>query len=262
MSYVDLLRETITSQLDATEQCVRAAKSAAPGLVRYAVEAIIRNRIGPAAVVIPEDVIDGLTEQVTIAVQAALDTCLEHIASLREMAQFLGSPDELRDAADVLQSVGDAATGLEIRPMDLEGHLTWDDGDSKRYDGEVYYQHKNVERVPEAMVTFEEVLRTHADEIESYYLELSSLVAGGAMSIVGLVVAILGLIEAAAASGPGSLIGIVGAAFSLVEAALGVVVSAISVLQILVKSAQDSASKLDALDFEVFVWQAGFAQIK
>lgn len=262
MSYVDLLRETITVQLDLTEDCVRAAKSVAPGLVRYAVEAIIRNRVGPAAVVIPDDAFDWLADQVTVAVQAALDTCLEHIASLREMAQFLGSPDELRAAADVLEGIGDAATALEIRPMDLEGHLTWKDGDSKRYDGEVYFQHENVERVPEAMVTFEDVLRTHADEIESYYLELSSLALGGAASIAGLVGTILGLIEAAAASGPGSLIGIVGAAFSLVEAALGLVVSAISVLQILVKSTQDSASKIDALDFEVFVWEAGFAQIQ
>lgn len=263
MSYVDLLRETITVQLDITEQCVRAAKSAAPGLVRYSVEAIIRNRVGPAAVVIPDDAFDWIADQVTVAVQAALDTCLEYIASLREMAQFLGSPDELRTAAESLGELHDSASQLKIRKDDLDGYNSWFDDPSQYYENALEEQMDKLSELLEPLDTLKQVLRTHADQIENYYLELTTLVLGAGAAIAGLVVAILGLIEAAAASGPGSLLGVSAATISLVEAALGAVAAALSLLQILMKSAQDSSSKLDALDATPLVWEKpDFAQIQ
>lgn len=264
MSYVDDLRETMLDQLDEAEECVRQAMRVAPDLIRVAVEVFINTRLGTVAPAIPDVLIDWLVEQLTTMVLAVLEQCLEYIDVLREMTQFLGSPDELRSAAAALDGIGDAVAHLKISADDLEGYMTWDDLPASRaYEVAISEQPDNLARVESAMTVFEDVLRTHADDIENYYVQLTLLCEGATAAIFGVVGAIFSLVAAVAASGPAAIAGVWGAVISFLITLGGVATAAISTMQILITSTQSTENKINAVDFTVIRWEGPrFAQIQ
>ncbi|MCI1018577.1 hypothetical protein HWD99_08085 [Microbacterium sp. C5A9] len=266
MSYVDVLREQIIIQLDEAEIRVRDAIRVAPGLIRRAVEAAANHYLGTVAVLIPDAAIDWLADQITSAALAALQDCLVRIAVLREAAAYLGSPDELRAVAEKLGDIGGSATAMDINKDALDGLMSWDDGEpTRRYEVAVENQIDDLAKVAPAMSSLKDVLRTHADDIETYYLELLALVTGAVAAILGVVAAILSLIAGALTfeTGVGPVIGIIAAALSLVTAMLGVVVSGIAAVQLFVSSTQGTSNKLDALQIDMLEWRKpSFAQIE
>jgi hypothetical protein len=266
MSYVDVLREQIVNQLDDAEVRVNDAIRVAPGLIRRAVEAAANHYLGTIAVLIPDQAIDWLAEQITTAAISALQDCLVRIAVLREAAAYLGSPDELRAVAEKLGDIGGFASAMDINKDALDGLMSWDDGEpTRRYEVAIENQIDDLAKIAPAMSSIKDVLRTHADDIENYYLQLLALVTGAVAAILGVVTAILSLIAGALtfASGAGPVIGIIAAALSLVGAMIGVVVSGIAAVQLFVTSTQGAANKLDALQIDMLEWRKpSFAQIE
>lgn len=266
MSYVDVLREQIISQLDQAEDRVNYAIRVSPGLIRAAVEAAMNQRLGTVAVIVPTPVIDWVAEQITHAALAALDDCLVRIDVLREAAAYLGSPDELRAVAEKIGDVGGATSRMDINKDNLDGLVTWDDGEpSARYEIATENQIDDLARVEPMTSSIKDVLRSHADDIENYYLELLALVIGAVAAILGVVAAILSLIGGALTlpSGAGPVIGIIAAALSLVTAMIGVVVSGIAAVQLFVRATQGTSNKLDAIQVDIVEWRRpSFAQIE
>ncbi|KYJ96822.1 hypothetical protein M4D51_08365 [Microbacterium sp. p3-SID338] len=265
-SYVDALRRQIISQLDEAERSVRDTIRIAPGLIRSAVEASMNARLGTVAIPIPGPVIDWMVRRITDAALAALDDCLARIAVLREAAGYLGSPDELRAVASEIDGIGDAAVQLDINKDKLDGYMTWDDGEpTKRYGIAIENQIVDLARVEPAASALKDVLRTHADDIENYYLELAAFVGGAVIAIMGVVSAILSLAAAVltSPSGVGAVLGIIAAALSLVTAMFGAVASTIGAVQLFVSATQNTSNKLDSLQLDLIEWRKpSFAQIE
>ncbi|MGO1507842.1 MAG: hypothetical protein ACTHZW_08975 [Microbacteriaceae bacterium] len=266
MSYVDFVREQITNQLNDAEQRVNDAIRVAPGLIRTAVEAAANHYFGIAAVLIPDAVIDWVTEQISGAALVALNDCLARIRVLREAAAYMGSPDELRAVGEKLGDIGGATARMDINKDELDGLMSWDDGEpSNRYEVATENQIDDLARVEPIMSSIKDVLRTHADDIENYYLELMALVAGAVAAILGVVGAILSIVVGAATftTGVGPVLGIIAAALSLVTALIGVVVSGIAAVQLIVRSTQGVSNKLDAIQMDIVDWRKpAFAQIQ
>nr|WP_201470442.1 hypothetical protein [Microbacterium hydrocarbonoxydans] len=265
-SYVDILREQIISQLDQAEDRVDHAIRVAPGLIRTAVEAAANHYLGTIAVLIPDPVVDWVAEQITGAALDALRDCLVRIAILREAAAYLGSPDDLRAVAEKLGDIGGSASAMDINKDALDGLMSWDDGEpTRRYETAVENQIQDLAKVAPAMSSIKDVLRTHADDIENYYLQLLALVMGAVAAILGVVAAILSLIAGALTfeTGVGPVIGIIAAALSLVVAMVGVVTSGIAAVQLFVTSTQNTSNKLDAIQIDTLEWRKpSFAQIE
>lgn len=265
-SYVDILRDQIVTQLDMAETRVENAIQVAPGLIRRAVEAAANHYFGTIAVLIPDPVVDWVAEQITDAALAALRDCLVRIAVLREAAAYLGSPDELRAVAETLGTIGGASAAIDVNKDDLDGLMSWDDGEpTRRYEVAVENQQRDLGQVAPALDGLKDVLRTHADDIENYYLALLALVVGAVSAILGVVGAILSVIAGALTfeTGVGPVLGIIAACLSLVTAMIGVVVSGIGAVQLFVQSTQATANKLDAVQIDALEWdQPSFAQIE
>ncbi|MGO2684355.1 hypothetical protein [Microbacterium sp.] len=266
MSYVDVLREQITNHLDDAERRVNDAIRDAPGLIHTAVEAAANHYLGIGAVLVPDPVIDWVAQQITDAALVALNDCLARVRVLREAAAYLGSPDELRAVAEKLGDIGGATARMDINKDQLDGLMSWDDGEpSRRYEVATENQIDDLARIEPVMSSIKGVLRTHADDIENYYLELLALVVGAVAAILGVVAAILSLVVGAATfeTGVGPVIGIIAAALSLVTALIGVVVSGIAAVQLFVRSTQGVSNKLDAIQIDMVDWRKpSFAQIQ
>lgn len=267
MSYVDILRDEIVAHLDDAERRVRDAIRTLPAQLRAAVKKAADDAFGGAGrYLIPDDVVKWIADQVVAAALEALDECLKHIEVYREAAAFLGSPDQLRAAAEMFGTIGDQATALQIRKDDLEGYLTWDDGmPTKRYAAAIEDQITALARIQPAMASVKGVLRQHADDIENYYLALLGLVVGLCTAILGVVAAIISLIAAILLIETviGTVIAVIGAALSLVFALGGLAVSGISAVQLLVSSTQGAANKMDAMPSSMVEWKKpSFAEIQ
>ncbi|MBS1908200.1 MAG: hypothetical protein JST33_16930 [Actinobacteria bacterium] len=267
MSYVDVLRDEIVVHLDDAERRVRDAIRTLPAQLRAAVKKAADDAFGGAGrYLIPDDVVKWIADQVVAAALEALEECLKHIEVYREAAAFLGSPDQLRAAAEMFGTIGDHAAALQIRKDDLEGYLMWDDGmPTKRYEAAIEDQITALARVQPAASSVKDVLRQHADDIENYYPQLLGLVAGLAVAILGVVAAIVSLVAAVLLieTVVGTVVAAIGAALSLVVALGGLAVSGISAVQFLVTSIQGAANKLDAMPSSMVEWKKpSFAEIK
>lgn len=268
MSYVDFIRESIRGKLDESEQLVNDTIAVAPSRIRQAVHAVVDAYGHGAGKLIPDYVVDLIADAIIAAALESLNSCLDRIAVMREANEYLGSPDTLREMAEVFGAIGADASNMQINKDDLEGYMTWDAGrPSKEYENAIEAQITALAGIEPKMSGVKGVLRTHADDIENYYLELLALVGGAVMAIGGLVAAILSLVGAALSAvptaGAGAVVGIIAAALSLVLAVVGLVVSGIAAVQLLVAANQGAANKLDALQIGTLVWEKpAFAQIQ
>lgn len=266
MSYVDDLRNTMTDMLNRAETEVEQTIQTAPAEIRRAIHRVADSSFHGAGRLIPDYVVDGVADLVIEAALAALNDCLARIAVYREAVAFMGSPDNLRKFGQTLETMGHNAENLQIQKDYLDGYLTWDDGiPSETYALAIDAQVEALARVDPALTGVKEVLRTHADDIESFYLDLLAAVGGLVVAVGGVVAAILSLIAGALTfeTGAGPIIGIIGAALSLVVSLGGLVVSAIGAVQFIVAVTQGASAKLDAMDAEMVDWAVPrFAQIQ
>jgi len=251
-SYVDTIRDAITSSLDNSEALVRDAMLIAPRLIRAAVHAAFNRQLATIKMPAPDPLVDAIANELINGAMDALRTCLEHISVLREAAAFLGSPDQLREMAEVFGAIGTEAQNLEIRRDDLQGYRTWFAGQASRdYESAIDAQIDDLARVQPPAFDIKDVLRTHADDIENYYVQLLELAVGLAVAIGGVVGAIVGVVGAALSAVPtagvGAVVGVVAAAISLVMALGGTVVAGIGAVQLFLAATQGSANKLDQI---------------
>lgn len=259
MSYVDTTRAIIRIQLNDIERRVREARAKAPAVLRAAVQEFVDRQAGGLGVLVPDGLVDELADIVISAALAALDQSLETIAALREANEMLGSPDKMRSMAGVLDGIASASDNLQIRKDQLPGLLAWDDGTpSRTYEFSIDDQVRAVSEIAGNVSSVSGVLRTHADDIESYYLNLAGLVVGAVIAIGGLIAAILSFAGGAltAGTGIGAVLGIIGGALSLVMSAAGVIATGISALQLFLAASQGSANKLNDLITAMPEWKA------
>lgn len=265
MSYVDQLREQITSLLDDAEQKVRDADKTAPPQIREAVQYAVDHAGYGLGRLVPDSWVDEVCDILISSVHDTLDDCLKRIAVLREAAAYLGSPDLMRSMGDTFGDIGTAAENLQISKDDLAGYMSWDDlPASRQYEVSIEDQITALARVSPAVSSIKGVLRTHADDIENYYLALLQLVVSSVGAILGVVAAILSLVAGAITieTGVGPVLGIIGAALSLVVSLVSLVSAGIAAVQLLVQQAQGSANKLDALSTQMVEWKVpSFAEM-
>lgn len=266
MSYVDTTRSIIRTQLDSIEQRVRAAKAAAPSAIRSAVQEWVDRQAGGLGVLVPDGLVDEVADILISAAIDALDESLATIAALRIANEMLGSPDKMRAMADSLGDIAGASDNLQIRKDQLPGLLAWDDGTpSRTYEFSIDDQVRAISEIAGNVSSVGGVLRTHADDIESYYLNLAGVVVGAIAAIGGLIAAILSLVAGAltAGTGIGAVLGIIAGALSLVLAAVGLGVAGISALQLFLAASQGNANKLNDLITAMPEWKApSFAMVQ
>lgn len=257
-SYVDQMRAEIRRLLDESEQRVLETKRVAPGIIRRTIRVLFEQHTGLIAHVVPDWWIERAADIVVEYALEALDACLDTIRVLRVANEFLGSPDRMRAMGDTFQTVADTAENLWISKGDLQGWVTWDAGaPTKRYEAAIEDQSKALAVIAPKAAELKEVLRTHADDIESYYVNLLGVVVGSVAAIGGVIAAILSLIAAAVTveTGIGPVLGIIAAALSLVLAIVGVGVAGISAVQLFLANAQGTANKLDTLTQNIPKWE-------
>jgi hypothetical protein len=146
------------------------------------------------------------------------------VTGLEIVVHNAGSPDNLRAAADVLDSkIGEPADALSktvtLGKFNSTLSENWDDGSaSERYAHAIDGRDIAVKDIKMHASSIGQGLRDLADAIESFYLGL-------AQAIAGLVAALLSLIVAAAtvATVVGLVVGILAALASLVAAIIGIV---------------------------------------
>lgn len=259
MSYVDLTRQVIAGQLDGAEARVKDAIRVAPATIRRAVQEWVDRQAGGLGVLVPDGLVDEVADLIITAAIEALEHCLATILILRICNAYLGSPDRLRAMAASFGDISGSAENLQIKKDQLDGLMSWDHPPASRsYEYSIDDQVRAVGLIPEKLGGVAGVLRTHADDIESFYLNLAGLVGGTVLAIGGVVTAILSLVGAAlsAPTGVGPVIGIISAALSAVIAVAGVGMAGISALQLFLSAMQGSANKLDALLTSMPKWEA------
>jgi hypothetical protein len=258
VSYVDTIRNGIQDKLEDAEGQVQDAKKEAPGRIHDAVNEWVDKQAWGLGALVPDGLVDEVADLITGAALDALDECLETIATLQEANEMLGSPDRLRAMAESLGDVASASENLQIHKDDLDGWLSWDDGaPSKMYDAAIDSQVTALAHIAPKISGVAGVLKTHADDIESYYLDLAGVVGGAVVAIIGVVGAVLSLVVGALTSetGIGAVLGIIGAALGLVTAVAGVGLAGISAIQLFLASTQGTAGKLDDLLTSMPEWK-------
>ncbi|MDU0366961.1 hypothetical protein AB0O16_04060 [Microbacterium sp. NPDC089180] len=257
MSYVDLTRQVIAGQLDDAEAKVRGAISSAPASIRRAVQKWVDEQAHGLGVLVPDGLVDQVADIIISVALDALEQCLDTIAVLRVCNAYLGSPDRLRNMASTIGDISGSAENLQIKKDQLDGLMSWDDGKaSKVYEYGIDDQVRALGVLPGKLGGVAGVLRTQADDIESFYLNLAGLVGGTVLAIGGVVTAILSLIGGALSSptGVGAVVGLIGAALSAVLALAGVGMAGISALQLFLSAMQGTSNKLDDLLSSMPAW--------
>lgn len=245
MSLVDVICDTMRGQLDQADNVLTGLEILAPGATRDLANLSLKPF--PLA---GQAVEDELARILLKQVRDAIAHLREYIPVLREMVNSFGSPDRLREAASQLSSdVGDASGTLSAAMG--SGHLqglrpsNWSGSAAEEYVIGFPGQPDAVDRIAGYSASLHDALRSLADGIEQFYLELAIAVTGLLTAVIGLAVAIP---EAATVAGIPLAIG------TAVVAQLGVNAALLSLGAVFLTLTQTVGNSLDSLDMEFAPW--------
>jgi hypothetical protein len=259
MGYVELIRLSNSLQLDLTDRAIELGRQVAPPLIRQAVHTRVDQEFLGLGRLIPDGLVDQLSGLVTEAALAAFDAAATASGYLREANKMLGGPEALRATAEALRDAGDDAAEIMLPGSELWGAQGWDHGAySSTYATWTGEQLQYIASIQPKTEELSLVLREHADAIENFYLDLSVSILGAAIAVGGLVTAITSTIVGAvtAATVAGAVAGAIGAAIGILQAQLGIVVAVIGLLQVLLKSGQDTSNRVFAVESSIGEWPA------
>jgi hypothetical protein len=258
MSWVDDIRRTALDQVDGCEKVLSWADAKAPPLIRW----VIDNHV--LTMMLPQFEKDYIASHLIDLFHKLIDVCRQVLDKYREMVSMLGSPDNLRASAAVLKddvSGKASALGRSVTADSLASLLdsNWVDGDAS----EIYEHAFETQAAPLAEVsstadTLHDALRTVANGIEDYYVQLALAIAGGVAAIAGTVVAVLGVIEAAAASPTvvGSVPGLAAMCIGCALDVVGLITAAISIFAMLQTVQHTVNDTLESLPKNIDEWDS------
>lgn len=245
MSYVDLICDTMRAQLTQAEKALDGLEMLAPTIVRELVNLYLK----PFPLV-PQFVEDRIAALLLKEVLAGIAYFRKYLPILRDMVNSLGSPDQLRLAASTLSSdVSDASTAMAAA-MD-SGYLlgmreaNWSGAAAEGYRLAFPGQPDATDRISEFSDKLHDALRSLADGIEQFYVELAIAVVTFLGAVIGYVVAI---IEAA------GVITIPVAIGQAVAANLALVASLLAVGAMFLTISQTVNNQIDTLNDDVPAW--------
>lgn len=209
---------------EATQQ-VNAGVAAAPGIIRSALDNV---RVGwPVSVPLPGWVKDQVVDLIMMAVREAARVILEAIAAFRTLAESAGRPSLLRAAAATLNAnvgpVGETVSTAMV-PTALLGldDDSWDSPASTSYNTAFTEQVRAVDEVSTTSRDLASVLDDMADSLDTFFFDLQWAWIGFALTAGGLVVAVA---TAAPTLGVGAIVGIVLAVIGTIQAIASIVLA-------------------------------------
>jgi hypothetical protein len=237
MGYVEAIRAFEHGRLADAAEGVRT--------VRDGCEVVVRQLANIYLDTLPPfpgrgSIADAIADRVIDAIDEACQYLLDTIAYLDSLVDWLGGPDALRHAADLLESqVSDPASelSLQMRQTALPGLASWhDEPTSDTYRDVVSSQPDELDRTPGLIGSLREVLRGMADAIEQFYIELTATVTGVVVAVAGIVTAVL---EAA------GVITIPLAVVSIIAAVVGALGALAGIVGMVVTTSQVNGNLLD-----------------
>ena len=218
MSEFDDLRDRLSSLLERCEEIVATTERQGPQLVR---DNVRRNidivMLAPAAQEQLVTVISGILDKVVAQTRRVL-------ALQKSMADSLGHPDRLREAAAVInERVTSASTDLASRVhrsslVAIDNADAWNGPGSEGYAGILSGQDDAVRQVAVVSAEIEALLGQLADNIEQYYTTLYKTVGG----LYGALLGVAGAV-ATGPTGVGPLRGIASSIASLIDSIVSLV---------------------------------------
>lgn len=245
MSYVDALVGAMESRLNSAEDALDTLEQEGPDFIRHLVDNYSPGPV-PASMV-PGWVKDKIADLLITTLLEGIEYARKSIAFQRGMVRSFGSPDALRAAADVINSQVNKASGdlaIQVRAEALKGMNPANWGGDAQYlytqgfDG----QNDAVGRVKEFGSGLEDVLRSMADAIESFYIELTIVVAGVVGAILGVVVAAL------------TVATVVIAVLSIIAAVLAALAAIGGLIAMIVTLTQNNQNATAALETKLDPW--------
>lgn len=253
MSYVDTIRDSNEALLSQAQSAVDSASRNCPGLIRPALQQFVDHQAYGLGRLVPDGWVDEAADILIEGVQYVLDYCVQVIQAHRILNEYLGSPETLRAAADLLGDLASRAEAIQIDKSTLPGWMSWDDlPASNAYSGGIDAQLEPLSRVSTTASSIGSALDQHANDIENYYLQLAAIIVGAVTTILGVVGAILGIIAAVPTGG----VSLAGSIVGLVAAVVGLVSMGIGIVQMFTAATQGTQSKLDSLPATITTWEA------
>jgi hypothetical protein len=245
MSYVDDLRNQIEDFLRRVDECLDWIATNAPPIIDRLLN------IHLATVPLGDWAMNPVADRAKQALAEYVRIGKRLVELLRAEAQFVGSPDNLRAAADGLQN-GVITPARELASRLVRGHIpsalpsNYSDGiASEMYRAAIDGRDAAVRDVETYAAPIMTSLRDLADAIEEYYRQLRDLVTSMLLVILGFAVAIASW-------------------ETIVPAVLGAVTALVSLIDLVIKGNELLASTggsrdefLNAIKVEVPEWPAG-----
>ena len=246
MSTVDDVREAIISALNEARSAVDDMERNGPGIIRSGAEWIVWGLHLPPG-------LDTIAENEIIRIcTAALNDFVAHmrdaITTLKVVTEFLGSPDNLRAAAEALGGIGTNAHTLseEVSKEVLLAANPSNWSENYAYSVAIDKQPQSVALVKTYTDVMGGALGDLADNIESFYEQAAGVIVGGALAYVGIAGAAVGV--ALCFTGAGAIAGLPMAIFGAISAIGGIVMAIISLVNMLNGSMRTINNQIGALE--------------
>ena len=245
MSYVDVLCDTMRDQLESADDTLDDLAVKAPGIAE--VLADLACKPFPNT---PQFIEDRIATLLLEQIREAIDYSRNCTAAATKLVNSFGSPDALRAAADVLSgsvSVPSDNLSIAMDPAYLLGMRedNWTGGGAEGYSLAFAGQPGAVDVVSDYSEKLHDALRSLADGIEQFYIELGIAVTTLVSAIIALVVAI---ITAA------TMVGIPVAVGSAVVAQLSLNTSIMALLAMILTVTQTVGNAIDKINEDVVDW--------
>ncbi|WP_159808572.1 hypothetical protein [Cellulomonas citrea] len=233
MGYVEAIKDFEHGRLaDArasTEGVIRDCPTVVPRFVRVYLDIVL-----PRETIVPpfdrEWLVRQISEPIIAGIQESCRYLLEVIDELDGYVDWIGGPETLRGAAAAIQAeVADpsAAMYTTIRDAPLAAVTSWNGPAAADLYRMVPMDQANQLHLAQGYLsTLGDVLRGMADQIETFYVSLSAVIAGVIGAVAGVVVAV-----ATGWSGVGAVAGIVVAIAGALSALAGVAGLVLSTVQ-------------------------------
>jgi len=246
MSYVDVLTAQMQARLDNADDALNMLEKYGPDVIRHLVNTNL------ATIMVPPWGKDKIADLLISKLMSGIKYARKAIVFQRTMVRAFGSPDALRAAAAVINSQVNKAAGdlaLDVREENLDGMSpsSWSGDAQYKYSQAFDGQRDAVTRINEFGSALEDALRSMADTIEAYYVELTIVILGIVGAIVGFVLAIL---EAA------GVVTIPVAVLTVIGACLSAAAALAALIAMIVTLSQNNANAIAPLEAELDPWPA------
>lgn len=210
------IADAILAGCNKVEQRVRANVAAAPGLVDRALD---DARVGwPVSVPLPGPVKQLVRRLILEAVHECAETIYDALEQFRLLARAVGRPSSLRAAAlrleqGVMVPAGELNRDMVTPSLRGDDRTVWDSPAADAYTTAFTEQKSAVGSIDDAARGLRDLLKALASDIEEFFDELQFAYLSFAVTVAGLVLAILTAVESL---GVGAVVGLVVAIVSLI----------------------------------------------